>query len=626
MGVSEQRTEWLSQAKWGLFMHFIGDVLGGPKLGAADWNKLVDGFDVEKLAGQLAELKAGYFMIALGQNSGHYCSPNAAYDAVVGVTNPAESKCSRRDLVSDLHAALSTRGVKLMVYLPSGAPCKDPHAVLSFDYTPSYGAPSHTSWEDEALIKKYVEHMDPDKSLTKFQRKWESVIREWSLRWGDKVSGWWIDGCYPHFIEHMYRRDETPNFKSFAAAMRAGNPDSLVSWNPGVVYPPEPVDAEEDYTSGEIQNPFDVVCVGRHENQELFHFMSYVGVSWAKAPTRFSADELLKATRQTTDFGGAVTWDVPFNTDGSIADDVFRALKGFASELDKTRGVPSKPALLISRIAVEVVKYPAWFPGDKSAEGRMELRFSNPASRAIDVAVDLERRGRVVASPERVERVLAAGGKFSVQVCLTVDEAAATTAPEEVFINNALASVVVPTPIRTKRAVLHDIGPLDTPEFPLEKMLDLPSLPFLDAGRITLAAAGGYFVFRLVSRDENPQAEKRMCDGSGVELFAVGADGKIRQLFATPDFTPAIRAIYRCDLNFFPVEGSFCATVRTEDGYELRGVVPATALGADHETFLFDAVLTTTRGGAKRKVALFGRADDAFRSSAGYGELRGRLQ
>ena len=50
--------------------------------------------------------------------------------------------------------------------------------------------------------------------LAEFQRKWEAVIREWSLRWGKSVSGWWIDGCY--FADQMYRFDDEPNFASFA--------------------------------------------------------------------------------------------------------------------------------------------------------------------------------------------------------------------------------------------------------------------------------------------------------------------------------------------------------------------------------------------------------------------------
>ena len=43
-------------------------------------------------------------------------------------------------------------------------------------------------------------------------------------RWGQKVWGWWFDGCY--FADAMYRHPDAPNFASFAAAAKAGNPDA----------------------------------------------------------------------------------------------------------------------------------------------------------------------------------------------------------------------------------------------------------------------------------------------------------------------------------------------------------------------------------------------------------------
>ena len=77
------------------------------------------------IARQVQSVGAGYYQISLGQNSGYYLSPNAAYDRLTGIQ---PSKCSRRDLVADLYEALHKRGIRLMVYLPSGAPAQD-HAA-----------------------------------------------------------------------------------------------------------------------------------------------------------------------------------------------------------------------------------------------------------------------------------------------------------------------------------------------------------------------------------------------------------------------------------------------------------------------------------------------------------------
>lgn len=77
------------------------------------------------------------------------------------------------------------------------------------------------------------------------------MIREWSLRWGTWVDGWWFDGCY--WPDATYRHAEAPNFASFAAAARAGNPQLVVAFNPGVKI--EAQSEHEDYTAGEIDDP-----------------------------------------------------------------------------------------------------------------------------------------------------------------------------------------------------------------------------------------------------------------------------------------------------------------------------------------------------------------------------------
>ncbi len=115
------RADWMHRAKWGIFMHYLA---ASADLPVAEWNRLIDGVDAESLAAQIESVGAGYFFITLGQNSGHYLAPNAVYDSLAGTR-----KCSRRDLVADLYAALARRKISLMVYLPAGAPDRDPAAM-----------------------------------------------------------------------------------------------------------------------------------------------------------------------------------------------------------------------------------------------------------------------------------------------------------------------------------------------------------------------------------------------------------------------------------------------------------------------------------------------------------------
>ena len=297
------RTDWFKDARWGVFTHYMADTVLKDAT-VETWNQAVDSFDVTALADTLATVGAAYYVITLGQNSGFYCSPNAAYDRFVGIE---PTKCARRDLIADLHEALRPKGIRLMVYLPSGAPDRDEAAVKALEWRNG----KHPLW---SYVDGKPKGQDP--RLGSFQRKWEAVIREWSERWGAKVSGWWFDGCY--FPDAMYRHPDPPNFESFAAAARAGNPGSIVAFNPGVRVPIITLTPHEDYTAGEITEPEKVVCEGRWLDTAQFHMLSYLGPSWAARPPRFSNDQAIAFTRGIVEKGGVVTWDVPIEADGAI--------------------------------------------------------------------------------------------------------------------------------------------------------------------------------------------------------------------------------------------------------------------------------------------------------------------
>lgn len=290
----KNRADWMYRAKWGVFMHYLASSASLP---SAEWNRLIDGFDVETLAGQIQSVGAGYMFITLGQNSGHYLSPNRTYDSFVGIR---PSKCSRRDLVADLYAALARRRVSLMVYLPSGAPDGDPVAMKALE------------WKN-----------GPHRNAA-FQLKWQQVIAEWSERWGDKVRGWWFDGCY--WPNAMYRSSSPPNFRTFAEAARKGNPGSAVAFNPGVSYPILAESVQEDYTAGEINDPTRVHCHGRWVDGVQFHMLSYLGSRWSYGEPRFPATQVAEITAALVRHGGVITWDVPHGPTGRLSDSFMRQL------------------------------------------------------------------------------------------------------------------------------------------------------------------------------------------------------------------------------------------------------------------------------------------------------------
>lgn len=292
--LAQHRADWLRTAGHGVMVHYLSDWqarVNGISMSPDAWNKMVDGVDVAGLAAQLDSIGARYLIFTIGQNSGYYVAPNKTYEKITGVTQ----HCSRRDLIADLSVALRARHIKLIVYLPSGAPAGDSIARKAL------------SWEN-----------GPHANRT-FQQHWESIIREWSLRWGSKIDGWWFDGCYWPNI--MYRSEQAPNFASFAAAARAGNPNSIIGFNPGVVYRSLSVTPHEDYIAGEIDKP-ELISIRRATDGKVdgaqVHVLSFIGAKWGMGEPRFTAQQVAGWTQQVIDAGGAMTWDVPVQLNGRI--------------------------------------------------------------------------------------------------------------------------------------------------------------------------------------------------------------------------------------------------------------------------------------------------------------------
>lgn len=302
----KDRAGWFRNAQWGVFMHYLAESADLP---VGEWNRRVDGFNVEGLANQLQAAGARYFFITLGQNSGHYLSPNRTYDEFVGIE---PSKCSKRDLVADLHRALAPRRIKLLVYLPAGAPD-----------------------QDRAAMEKLEWKRGPFRNAA-FQRKWEKVIEEWSVRWGDKVAGWWFDGCY--WPNAMYRSPEPPNYASFAAAARKGNSDAIVAFNRGVVSPIHSETDQEDYTAGEIDDPTTVAFGDFWRDGAQPHMLSYLGKQWSAGPPRFSPEQAAAITAKLVSEGGVVTWDTPHEPDGLIPAEFLSRLRAIGIALAGRRG------------------------------------------------------------------------------------------------------------------------------------------------------------------------------------------------------------------------------------------------------------------------------------------------
>jgi hypothetical protein len=293
-------TDWFHDARLGAFMHFLpSDPAGLAK---------VNDFDVTSLAKQLQEMGVGYFVVTLGQNSGYFNSPNETYERIAGY-QPGE-RCSRRDLPLDLSKALRPLKIRLMLYLPCQTPNQDVQAQRAF------GLP--TGPVDQPLDLA-------------FARKWAQVIGEWSTRYGDKVSGWWFDGGY----EHIHFNEEIA--KAYSEAVKRGNPEAMVTFNPGVKV--VRYTRAEDYTAGELNEPFSVVPSSRWLDGSQWHALTYLGSNWGQRDVRYAAPRWAAWVKAVVSKGGVVTLDMGPNWEpaagpiGALADGQVAEVKAIRAAL-----------------------------------------------------------------------------------------------------------------------------------------------------------------------------------------------------------------------------------------------------------------------------------------------------
>lgn len=297
---SNPNTDWFSQAKYGVFIHFLPSGSAGLKL--------VEQFDVKVLAGQLEGMGAGYLVLTLGQNSGYFNSPNADYEKQTGYA-PGE-RCATRDLPLDLYHALQPKGIRLMLYLPCQTPNGDARAQKAFGL--AQGA------TDQPLDLAFAD-------------KWSRVIQEWSDRYGEKVSGWWFDGGY----EHIHFNDAIA--ARYAAAVKHGNPKAIVTFNPGVKV--VRWTKAEDYTAGELNEPLQVIPAERWLDGSQWHALTYLGESWMHRDTRFPTDQWVEWARKVAARQGVFTLDLGPNYDptagpvGQLAEAQVKQVKAIRAAL-----------------------------------------------------------------------------------------------------------------------------------------------------------------------------------------------------------------------------------------------------------------------------------------------------
>lgn len=291
--------KWMQEKKYGIMVHYLSNIQPREQKNFLnDWNSMVDYFDVKQFVDEIERMGAGWVIFPFGQNTGYYCSPNSVLEQMV------PGSCSKRDLMYELGVELKKRGIRLIAYLPS-----------------------EMDSNTEAFREKMGWDIDlEDKSI--FQKRYECVIREWAVKMGSLLDGWWFDGCYNSYEKDFLRTqgwsNKRFNYEEWKEAACAGNPQAIIAMCPGAEAMKYAF-SEQDYLAGEA-NTLNHVPEGPLIDGMQWHCLIWLDCKWGHweqpgeicAP-RFTDEEIRTFYNGCKEKRGAVTWNIGIYQDGKLA-------------------------------------------------------------------------------------------------------------------------------------------------------------------------------------------------------------------------------------------------------------------------------------------------------------------
>jgi hypothetical protein len=217
--------------------------------------------------------------------------------------------CARRDVVADLIKALDEYGISLFLYFTGVGPHNDADTGMKVGL-----------WNSCLTLNE------------EFVENWSAVGREYSLRYGNKVKGWWVDACYR---EHMNLYYDDHWLEYYVKALRAGNPETLLAFNNGVKNRVTYYTALDDYTCGE-ENYFEDLPDARFIRGVQWHILAALGVqpkggneyqAWWQPGCKHSADYMRDYVKKVNERGGVVSIDTALYRDSHFGAEQMAVLK-----------------------------------------------------------------------------------------------------------------------------------------------------------------------------------------------------------------------------------------------------------------------------------------------------------
>ena len=164
------------------------------------------------------------------------------------------------------------------------------------------------------------------------------MIREWSLRYGTDVKGWWFDGLYEWNAIRSTRMDMSlkHNISTHTLAAKAGNKKSIVTYNYGFgkIHVNTPYC---DYSSGEKQTIDEIPSSRWVEDGVQWFLFTYLGEQWGGKGQQFKTEVLTEKAKQIVDNGGVLCLEVVVDAKGTILPHHLEQIKAVGKTLGKVR-------------------------------------------------------------------------------------------------------------------------------------------------------------------------------------------------------------------------------------------------------------------------------------------------
>lgn len=203
-------TSWMADITYGFFFHWNSKSM--PQTGEQlPYEQAVDNFDVERFAQTVHECGGKLVFFTTSWAEYYFPAPIRAIDNIL------PGRTTKRDLVADLSRALEKYGIRLILY-----------------YHVGHGDQGWMSAQNS--IKDYS-----DSNIGDVFVNIEKIVAEISQRYGDKLSGLWLDDGRCYYANGV-------RFENVAKAAKSGNKDMVLCFNPWVL--PRMTDFQ-DFFAGE---------------------------------------------------------------------------------------------------------------------------------------------------------------------------------------------------------------------------------------------------------------------------------------------------------------------------------------------------------------------------------------